>query len=342
MTKIDNTQKKLDIVGKLSFLGFSGDVGEVVEYTSSDKYLNAIKEELNNNPDGFRHETVLRDPKLLKEVDDLFYDVYGADNPKSIQSYIERVNKESGNSQMSKNLSFLKNQLRYLGFGDSAIDQLSEKLYTGIQNFSIVVENRPVSPDIKENQYVKYILDFDKSKASGNYFLNSYTAKLQEEKNDVAEHKFFVNNGNGFTAKEAFNLLSGRAVNKDIVNKEGNKVNVWMKLNPEQEDGGPKLKYFNRNYGFDLEKAVDDLKVKFSDTFTKESVLKSLEKGNLQSVVVERNNKHEQIYIASNPQYKKLDLYSKDLDPVFVKSEKVNNNPWEGGPIQEKKAGISR
>lgn len=117
-----------------------------------------------------------------------------------------------------------------------------------------------------------------------------------------------------------------------------------MKLNLEQQEGGPKLRYYNKNYGFDLETAVDNLKIKFSENFTKDSVMKSLEKGNLQSVVVEKDNKPEQIFIASNPQYKKLDLFDKDLKPVFVKreSQKAASNPWEGGQSQEKKGGIAR
>src|SRR5690625_2937217 len=260
MNNMDTTENKSDIIGKMSFYDTNGEVGEVMQYTSATKYLNAIEKELEYNMDGFKNETLLRDPELLKKVDDLFYDAYGSDNPKSIETYIELVNKESNNVQMNqdktalnvKNLDYLKNNLKYLGFGESGNNQLVEKLSTGVEKFSIVIENKPVSPDIKENQQVNYILDFGKSKTSDNYFLNSYTAKLQEDKNDIAEHKFFVQKGNGVTAKEAYNLLSGRAINKDITNKEENKMNVWMKLN--KDEGGPNINYYNKNYGFELDK----------------------------------------------------------------------------------------
>jgi hypothetical protein len=89
---------------------------------------------------------------------------------------------------------------------------------------------------------------------------------------------------------------------------------------------------------------VDALGVKFNDNFTRDNVLKSLEKGNLQSVIVEKNNSAEQIYIAANPQYKKLDIYDKDLKPVYVKNESIKSvpNPWEGGQDKENKTGLSR
>lgn len=70
-----------EIVGKISFYGSDGNVGEVVEYTSVESYLNAIKKELDYNPDGFRHQTLTSNPEIKKSVDDLIYGAYGVDNP---------------------------------------------------------------------------------------------------------------------------------------------------------------------------------------------------------------------------------------------------------------------
>jgi hypothetical protein len=54
------------------------------------------------------------------------------------------------------------------------------------------------------------------------YFLNRYRATL---KNDDPEKEkaqtFYITKNSGITAKEAYNMLSGRAVNKDLNNKEG-------------------------------------------------------------------------------------------------------------------------
>lgn len=78
------------IVGKISFLGFDGSIEEVMEYTSKESYLNAIKKELNCNPDGFRYQTVTDDPETKKSVDDLIYGSYGTDNPHTLDWYIKK------------------------------------------------------------------------------------------------------------------------------------------------------------------------------------------------------------------------------------------------------------
>lgn len=75
------------IVGKINYLGFKGEIGEVMEFTDKDKYLEAIKKELNYNPDGFSVNTISQDPELRKNVDDLYYDEYAAENPKTIEDY---------------------------------------------------------------------------------------------------------------------------------------------------------------------------------------------------------------------------------------------------------------
>jgi hypothetical protein len=50
------------------------------------------------------------------------------------------------------------------------------------------------------------------------YFFNKYDASLQAK--DMAQ-TFYINKGSGITAKEAYNLMEGRAVHKELENKEG-------------------------------------------------------------------------------------------------------------------------
>jgi hypothetical protein len=40
---------------------------------------------------------------------------------------------------------------------------------------------------------------------------------------------FYTEKGHGITMKEAYNLLDGRAVNKDFQKAEGQKYNAWGK-----------------------------------------------------------------------------------------------------------------
>lgn len=83
------------IIGRIKYLGSGGDVGEVLEFDDKEKYLAAIKKELYYNPDGFRAETILKDPELRKSVADLYYDECGADNPNPIEHYIKLIAAET-------------------------------------------------------------------------------------------------------------------------------------------------------------------------------------------------------------------------------------------------------
>lgn len=70
-----------------------------------------------------------------------------------------------------------------------------------------------------------YQIDFSKSKQGDMYFVNKYQATLKNE--DPGKDKsqtFYINKGNGVTAKEAYNMLDGRAVNKKLMDREDNPI----------------------------------------------------------------------------------------------------------------------
>ena len=71
------------IVGRVSFAN-----GEKIEYTDSDEYIKAVKEELPYHAtSGFRYETLTDDPQVRKAVDDILYDLYGEQNPRPLEDY---------------------------------------------------------------------------------------------------------------------------------------------------------------------------------------------------------------------------------------------------------------
>ncbi|MFV0331943.1 MAG: hypothetical protein ACK5KL_19300 [Dysgonomonas sp.] len=76
-----------EIIGRLSFCGFDGNVGEVVEYDSKESYLEAIKKELDCNFDSFIFETLIDDPVIRKAAEDCVYDACGLNNPRTLDWY---------------------------------------------------------------------------------------------------------------------------------------------------------------------------------------------------------------------------------------------------------------
>lgn len=226
------------------------------------------------------------------------------------------------------NLEYLQNTLKYLGFGDSLSEQLRAAIEKGPAVFNLEFKNLQPAANAKDKpelaDVVSYVLDFSKSKESELYFFNKYQASLQKVGQDASlDQTFYVNKGKGVTVKESYNLLSGRAVNKDVVLKSGEKANVWMKLDftDHSAEKGYAVKTFGEQYGFDLKETVDRFKIlDMEKPGFKDQLLKSLERGNLHEVSFMKNGKEASGFVAANPQFKTLDFYDRDLAQVYSKA----------------------
>lgn len=106
--------KAKEIIGKINYYGFKGEIAEIIEYTDKESYLNAIKKEMDYNPDGFKYVTLTQDPQTRKAADDVVYDAYGADNPHTIEYYSPKV--EDMQSSI-KQVDGLKKSLMFGGNG---------------------------------------------------------------------------------------------------------------------------------------------------------------------------------------------------------------------------------
>jgi len=159
------------------------------------------------------------------------------------------------------------------------------------------------------------------------------------------------------TAKESYNLLSGRAVNKDVVLKSGEKANLWLKLDFTEHtpEKGYKIDPYGKNYGFSLKETVDKFNIlNMEKPGFKDQLLKSLERGNLHEVSFMKNGKETTGFVTANPHFKTLDFYDKDLSQVYSKAidrhdalekrevDKVPEMVMEQEQASREKKGISR
>jgi len=158
---------------------------------------------------------------------------------------------------------------------------------------------------------------FRKSDQSDMYFFNRYDAHLHH-KNDPAkdvQQTFFLNKGHGVTLKEAFNLLEGRAVFKELTSKEG-KFNAWIQLNfkEKEENGNYKTQQFHQNYGYDLQASLKGFPIKeLQNEQQSERLSMSLQKGNIQSVTMALGGRDQMFFVEANPQYKTITVYDAHL-----------------------------
>ena len=295
------------MTGKISYMDFDGTIAEVVEYTSAEKYLTALKEVLFSNPNGFKYETLHRDPELLKKVDDLMYGEYGEDNPNSLDWYIEKIkNEQNNNNQNPKvmetqkefdQVQYLKDQLKYLGFGEDP--KLYKDLEKGINAKKLQFEVKTTSDKTLPGNKVDFTLHYNKTEKGG-IFLNSYDGNLTNEKGDSLSQNFRVSREDSFTAKEAVNLLEGRSVKIEFDN-------------PKTNEREPAFVIAVLIFFF----------VKIKPEF-KADTIKSLEKGNVVKAKFELEDNVIEGKVSLNPQYKNLNLYDKDMNRINT------NKPLEG------------
>jgi hypothetical protein len=158
------------------------------------------------------------------------------------------------------------------------------------------------------------------------YFFNKYDLTLKQENSpEIMSQTFYLNKESNITLKEAYNLMSGRAVNKDLTNKEGQIYNAWVQLDMKNTDqnGNYKMKQFHQNYGFDLEKSLSKLPNKeLSNEQDKAALLNSLHKGNKQSVTFLQNGNEQRHFIEANPQFKSINIYDSNMQRLDTKQTK--------------------
>lgn len=213
-----------------------------------------------------------------------------------------------------KNFEYLRDQVKYTGFGEGLENDLKQKIEEGQPEFKLQHQTQYGKDSVTS------ILSFSQSKQSDMYFFNSYRATLQKENSsEKMEQTFYVNKGGAITLKEAYNLMEGRAVNKDLTSKEGQVYNAWIQLNFKQSDdrGNFKLKYYHENYGYDLEAALSKHAIKeLGNDEYKSNLMDSLKKGNLQSVTFQINGTDQKRYIEANPQFKTVNIYDSGMQRI--------------------------
>lgn len=230
-----------------------------------------------------------------------------------------------------ENFEFLKKGLLFMGFGEKLNENLEAKIKEQPKEFQLVMQGEFKKEGTVEK--VDYKLDFRKSETTDMFFFNRYRATLKND--DPSQEKsqmFYINKNSGITAKEAFNLLSGRSVNKDLTTKEGQPYNAWLKLDFSKKDKNEnfEVKQFTSGYGYDLNSTLKKYPIK--ELESSESLVRligALERGNLQPVTFIKEGKEERMHVEANPQFKTLNLYDADMKKIFQVSEKKESQGSE-------------
>ncbi|MGE8425535.1 MAG: hypothetical protein ACN6PI_22045, partial [Sphingobacterium siyangense] len=224
------------------------------------------------------------------------------------------------------NIEYLKKSLEYLGFGKKLNDVLENAIRKEIPTFSLGIETkmRPLeskNQNAERTETLQFKINFNRSGESDQYFLNSYLVTLNK-KNDpiVREQTFNLARDHRITALQAYKLLSGLSLEKDVylkgnndqvsqANEQGQKNPIWLKLNLDITDayGNHPLRTFRPEYGYDLVKTLATYPIKDIESPDKlQEVLTTLRNGNYYHTEMMIGNKNVPVSIAANPQIKTL------------------------------------
>lgn len=221
------------------------------------------------------------------------------------------------NVMNNENLQYLKDNIKYMGFGESLHGELEKNLGEGKADFQLQLKTE------MNKKPFEATLNFRKSDSSDMYFFNNYHASLEKSNGEKNQQTFYLNKGKGVTAKEAYNLLDGRAVHKELTTKDGQPYKAWIQLDFESKDknNNNEVKQFHENYGYDLKAAVGKFAIaELNDPEKSKALFQSLEKGNVQSVTIEKDGSSHKMFMEADPQYKKVTLYDSNMKMVAKES----------------------
>lgn len=267
------------------------------------------------------------------------YNKAGNDFTDALLEYIEEnkfINNKNNITMNDKNLEYLTEQLKRTGFGDTLNDELRKNMEKQNADFTLSLQQAYGTDKVSAT------LHFKKSAESDMFFFNKYDLELKKEnQHDAIKQTFYPDKG--ITLKEGYNMLDGRAVHKTLTTKEDEKYTAWLQLDFKNttETGNYKINQYHQNYGFDLEKTLSKYPIKELNNETyKANLIRSLERGNLQSATFQINGKDEKIYLTPNPNFKSVNAFDSNMNKIKL-SDFMQNQKQEQSTKQDNKQTVS-
>lgn len=249
-----------------------------------------------------------------------------------------------------ENYDFLKNQVKFTGFGEGLDNLLRAKMEKGEEAFTL---NHKLEYG---NDKLDATLHFSKSKESDLYFFNKYDlgVKKNGEEQEMKQGFLVSPKHTTFTAKEAYNLMSGRAVNKDLAALQkvndgdtarykptGNRYNAWVELDFNDADkyGNFKQKIYSGADKLDVAKVLEGQPIKeLQAEDTRKWLIDSLQRGNRREVTFTENGDERKAVLQADPKnlaIKQFDPQGKEMSPLKVIEVPKVEQAQEAGQANE-------
>jgi hypothetical protein len=164
-----------------------------------------------------------------------------------------------------------------------------------------------------EDSLMEVTLYFERPIEGNVYSFNRYNCRLRYYEDSTKDRAYtFYRNKIAPTIREAYNLLQGRSVNKDVISTPHGVYNAWLTLNFREKDseGNYKLHYSPTKNGYQIEKVLEMYPIReLLDEDLKAALLLFLKAGDCCLVTLDRARKSEKVYIEAIPRLKTIGIY---------------------------------
>jgi len=123
---------------------------------------------------------------------------------------------------------------------------------------------------------------------------------------------------------EAFNLVAGRAVQKSLINGDGDAYLAWLKVDFSQKDtyGNHKMEQFSERYGYNLKRALDKFPIaELAQPEARKELLEAMKAGNATAVTISKDGKEALLFVEANPRLRTINI--KDEKGVSVRRDQL-------------------
>jgi hypothetical protein len=236
----------------------------------------------------------------------------------------EQIVIRQDNRKTEQNSQSLHQQVQRAGFPDLSA-KINEQIKQGQQQFSI-----PVSYYINEKERLDHRLSFVKDQ-SGLYQFEGYKTNLYNESkpNEQRQQYFSMKDGYEVNKDEAYNLLTGRAIERE---------GKWVQLdfNDKDPNGNFRVKEFHSSYGYNLEKILQQLPLKeLLNKSEADKLHDALKSGDHLSVSFIKDGNEQRYYIEANPQFKSVNIYDEHSRKITLNTA-LGNKTMEAVKLTHK------
>lgn len=159
-------------------------------------------------------------------------------------------------------------------------------------------------------------LTFTKTAEPQDYILLNYrvTYHIPNDPTNARSQTFDMTKGMPVNLNEAFNLLQGRAVFKEISPATDEQYFAWIQLDFQKKDseGNYRIVKFRSNLGYDLAPILNRYPIlELNDPDQKKAIIRGLKSGNRKIVTfLKPSGRTESKFIEFNPMNKSINIYA--------------------------------